>query len=409
MHIVDVCAFYAPQGGGVKTYVERKLRAGLAMGHAITIVAPGREPEIHEFAGGGRIVTVAGRRFPLDGRYSYFHDEPALHATLDELAPDFVEASSPWSSAAMVARWPGSAPRALVMHADPLATYAYRWFEPVFGRTAIDWGLSRFWDHLRRLDEGFDLVVTAAGELAGRLQDGGLRHVVTVPMGVEPGIFSPDLRDEDLRARLLGRCGLQGDATLILAVGRHAGEKRWPMVIDAVTAAGIDHPLALVLVGDGRDRLKVVQSARANPHILFLAPMTGRKELATLMASADLLVHGCESETFCMVASEARASGLPIIAPDRGGAADHALPGLGHTFRAGDAQSLARTIRAHLSSDPSATRARTRAASGLVRSMDRHFSDLFALYGQCPQRGHGLPSFMMHGSKASPAWKESSA
>ena len=36
MRIVDVCAFYAPQGGGVKTYVERKLaaaRPGLSLIH----------------------------------------------------------------------------------------------------------------------------------------------------------------------------------------------------------------------------------------------------------------------------------------------------------------------------------------------------------------------------------------
>ena len=28
MKIVEVCAFYAPQGGGVRTYVERKLSRG---------------------------------------------------------------------------------------------------------------------------------------------------------------------------------------------------------------------------------------------------------------------------------------------------------------------------------------------------------------------------------------------
>lgn len=43
MHIVDVCAFYTPHGGGVKTYVERKLRASMATGHRVTILAPARE------------------------------------------------------------------------------------------------------------------------------------------------------------------------------------------------------------------------------------------------------------------------------------------------------------------------------------------------------------------------------
>ena len=39
-----------------------------------------------------RIVTIPAPRFPLDRKYWYFADEAALHAKLDELNPDFVEA-----------------------------------------------------------------------------------------------------------------------------------------------------------------------------------------------------------------------------------------------------------------------------------------------------------------------------
>jgi len=41
MKIVDVCAFYTPHGGGVRTYAEQKLRIGAQSGHDITILAPG--------------------------------------------------------------------------------------------------------------------------------------------------------------------------------------------------------------------------------------------------------------------------------------------------------------------------------------------------------------------------------
>jgi hypothetical protein len=36
----------------------------------------------------------------------------------------------PWRSASTIADWPGNAPRALIMHADPLSAYAYRWLDP---------------------------------------------------------------------------------------------------------------------------------------------------------------------------------------------------------------------------------------------------------------------------------------
>ena len=382
MHVVDVCAFYSPQGGGVKTYIERKVRAARRHGVRMTILAPARDGEAFVLGDGEQVRTIPGRRFPLDGRYRYFHDEPALHAALDELAPDFVEASSPWSSASMVARWPGAAPRALVMHADPLASYAYRWFGGVFSRAAIDRRFDRFWNHLRRLDRAFDLVVCANRDLTRRMAEGGLERALTIPMGVDPGVFSPVHRDEQLRARLLAECGLAPDAMLLLGVGRLASEKRWPMVIDAVMAAGVDHLIGFVLVGDGRDRAAVVSRAGQDPHIRLLAPIADRPALARLMASADALVHGCDSETYCMVASEARASGLPLIVPDSGGATEQVSAGAGWTYRAGDPGDLAQVITRFVRSDPHAQRDRAAALAGGVRSMDEHFAELFDTYRQ---------------------------
>ncbi|PZU09344.1 MAG: glycosyl transferase family 1 [Sphingobium sp.] len=378
MRIVDVCALYAPQGGGVKTYVERKLAAGAAAGHEVIILAPSENGGVVEAQGGGRIVMMPARRFPLDRRYSYFDDEASLHAMLDRLRPDMVEASSPWASASMVARWRGSAPRALIMHADPLSAYAYRWFGPVLSRKAIDRGFEWFWRHLRRLDAQFDMVVSASDSLTARLREGGLRRVTTLPMGVEPGHFHPRHRNGELRTRLLERCGLGPDATLLLGVGRHAPEKRWPMVIDAAASAGYHSPVGLVLVGDGRDRARVVRAADNNPHIQLLAPINRRDTLAELLASADALVHGCEAETYCMVAAEARASGLPVIVPDEGGASDQARGG-GFRYAATQAESMAMAIRDFIATREAAREQATAAAPG-VRTMDVHFDDLFATY-----------------------------
>ena len=378
MHVVDVCAFYTPHGGGVKTYVERKVRAAARQGVKVTILAPGKAGGDDEFEL-AEVRSVPGRRFPLDGRYRYFHDEHALHAALDALQPDFVEASSPWSSAGMVARWSGTAPRALVMHADPLATYAYRWLDRLFARETIDRRLVRFWDHLRSLDTAFDLVVCASEELTRRLGDGGLRRAATFPLGVEPGVFDPAQRDERLRARLLADCGLPQSATLLLGVGRLSAEKRWPMVIDAVMAAGIDHPLGFVLLGEGCDRAAILSRAGNNPHVRLLGAIADRSALARIVASADALVHGCESETYCMVASEARASGLPLIVPDHGGAAEQAAMAGGLTYASGNALDLGRAIAAFVAAEPQfRTRATAHAAS--VQSMDDHFERLFGSY-----------------------------
>ncbi|MEP6784658.1 MAG: ROK family protein [Sphingomonadales bacterium] len=380
MRIVDVAAFYTPYGGGVKTYIDRKMIAGPLAGHEIITIAPGPKDSVEERGPNARIIYLKGPTFPFDRKYHYFRDVDALYATLDELAPDVIEASSPWRSARLVGEWPGAAPRTLIMHADPASAYGYRWFGKVASRKTIDRTFSIFWEHLQSLDRLFDASITTGEDQTNRLLAGGLTKVVTNPMGVQPGVFSPELRDEALRARMLERCDLPPEATLLLGAGRHGPEKRWPMVIRAATAAGAKAPVGLIIAGDGRDRARVARAAEDNPHIYLVEPVTDRHEFARLMASCDALIHGCEAEVFCTVGGEARAAGLPLIMPDRGGAYDHARLADGFVYESADEVSLAKTVLDFIAAPRAEVRARALEHSKHVRTIDEHFADLFAYY-----------------------------
>jgi alpha-1,6-mannosyltransferase len=386
MRIVDVCAFYTPAGGGVKTYVERKLQAGPPAGHEVVILAPGPEDKIEEVAPGAVIATIAAAPFPLDRNYHYFDDEGRLHAALDQWRPDLVEVASPWTSASMVGRWRGDVPRALIMHCDFLSAYPYRWLQGLFSIETIDRRLDWYWRHLRKLDRQFDFVVSASDDLTQRLRAGGVTKAQTIPMGVQPGVFSPALRDEELRREMLEQCGLPPEATLLVGLGRMAPEKRWPMICEAVLAAGSHHAVGLVLFGAGRDRARVIRATRGSPHIIVAPALANRDRLARMLASADTLIHGCEAETFCMVAAEGAASGLPLILPDRGGAADHHRPACGIRYAACDARDLGERLTAYLGEDLQAERRRAAALAPQVRLMDAHFDDLFAVYERSAAR-----------------------
>ncbi|MDR7156705.1 alpha-1,6-mannosyltransferase [Sphingobium xenophagum] len=374
MKIVDVCAFYSPRGGGVKTYVGQKLAIAERMEQDITILAPGDDDAVVEFGPCARIQTIASPRFPLDRKYWYFNDERSLHAALDTLAPDFVEASSPWRSPLMVANWRSATPKSLVMHADPLSAYAYRWLEPLVSREMIDRRFVRYWDHLRQLGQLYDAVVCASDDLASRMKAGRVGNVVTVPMGVEAQRFSAGKRNENLRSSLLAQCGLGPDATLLVAAGRLAPEKRVPMLVEAVTIAGRHRQQGLAIFGEGRDDTNILRSIGGNPHIRLFHPERDRERFASVLASADAFVHGCEAETFCMTAAEASASGIPVIVPDRGGAADFAREGRGLSYRAADLEDLVRVILTL----PNGFAARS--PSCKTRAMDDHFAALFAIY-----------------------------
>merc|ERR1711969_42183 len=162
------------------------------------------------------------------------------------------------------------------------------------------------------------MTVCANHDLAGRLRAGGVSGVRVHPLGVETGVFTPERRDPELRARLLALCGLDPNARLLVAAGRLAPEKRWPMVVDAVVAASAQVPVGLVLFGEGREKRAIRSAIAGNPHVRLFEPERDRFAFAAILASADAVVHGCEAETFCMVGAEARASGTTVIVPDAG-------------------------------------------------------------------------------------------
>ena len=379
MRVVDVCAFYTPQGGGVRTYIDQKLLAAPRLGHEMIVLAPGATRRTELRAGGGRIEYIPAPRFPLDRKYRYFAADGSVDAALDALGPDLVECASPWRSASFVADWHGTAPRVMVMHADPLSAYAYRWFGDFVAQDTIDRGFASYWRHLRRMDEHYAAIVTANRHLAARMREGGLQHVELNPMGVTPGAFSPAWRDPALRRALLRDLGLVEDAILLIGAGRLASEKRWPMVVDAVMRASADRPLGLLLLGAGPERRLIERRIAGNPHIRLLRSVP-RDTLARLLASSDALIHGCEAETFGLVAAEARASGLPVIAPDEGGASDQARE-CGEVYAAGDAGAAADAID-RLAGRLAPLRAGAVASAPHVRTMDEHFAALFARYAE---------------------------
>jgi alpha-1,6-mannosyltransferase len=356
------------------------------------VIAPGERHEVIKRGPGAVLVTVPSPQLPVDRRYRYFNDEAALHAVLDAWQPDHVEASSPWSSATMVGRWQGAASRSLVMHSDPLAAYAYRWLGGIIPTRTIDHLFGWFWSHLRGLGQMFDVVVCANGEFACRLADGGVANVETLRMGVETGLFSPALRSPEVREEALRALGLGRSATLLVGIGRLASEKRWDMVLRAAAEAGRRNDIGLLLIGDGVKRPKLELMAQRIGRAAVLPRIGDRSGLARFLASADALVHGCEAETFCMVAAEARASGIPLIVPDRGAAIDQLVAGAGAIYRAASERSLEQAICRFIDHGPEFQRAAAVRASR-VRTIDDHFSELFARYEMIAPRPATQPAF----------------
>ncbi len=380
MKIVDVNEFYSPTGGGVRTYIDRKMTIMAEMGHELIVIAPALADSVEERPGGGRIIFIKAPPLPFDSNYGLFWDGEPITQLLDALDPDVVEVSSPWRPAWIVGQWQGRAAKIFFMHNDNVGAYPQRWFEGVANPQRIERAFAWYSRYMNRFLAHFDAVVTNGPALQKRLTRRGVRIDAAMTLGIEKGHFSPDMRDEKLRAALLAQCDLPPEAHLLLGLGRHHPEKRWPLVIDAVSRAGAKLPVGLLLIGDGIERRTIERRVNGSPHIRMFRPVYDRMRLARIMASCDALIHGSEGEPFGLVASEAMASGLPLIAPDEGGCAEVADPHCSELYQARNAQSAAQAIERMASRDGILLRRAAIVAAGKVRTDVEHTRELMAYY-----------------------------
>jgi alpha-1,6-mannosyltransferase len=162
------------------------------------------------------------------------------------------------------------------------------------------------------------------------------------------------------------------------------------MVIDAARRAGTKIPVGMMLLGLGPDTRTLERHIAESPHVRMFQPIYHRGQLASIMASADAFIHGGDSEPFGMVASEALASGLPMIVPDRGGSSAVARPAFAETYRSGDAYACAKAIVALFSRDQPLVRRAAEVASRTVLSDREHAVALVEHYRGVIERKRGI-------------------
>ncbi len=384
MKIVDIAEFYSPQGGGVRTYIEQKLSAAHRQGLDVTIIAPAAEDRV-ETRKDGRIIWVRAPSLPVDRRYHQFFSGRGVAEILDSEPPDILEASSFWRGAWLAAKWRPPAGhlciKSLIIHQDPVAVYPHTLLDNRLSLDRIDALFGWFWRYLQKLSAHFDTAITAGARLADRMRRFGIAQAVPVDFGIDKSGFSPGLADPELRRSMLAEIGLGEDAALLVAVSRHHPEKRLPVLIDAVARANAERPIGLYLVGDGPIRGRINKAGAKVPQVHVAGPIRNREQLARKIASADAFAHAGAAETFGLVLSEALCAGLPLIVPDRGGAAEIADPAYSESYATGKAEACAAAMLRLLNRDQAALKqAAIEAAAHRVRSHEDHFSELFAHY-----------------------------
>ena len=186
------------------------------------------------------------------------------------------------------------------------------------------------WQLHRWVYQQADCIMATSHHAQQDLIQHGFGDVGLWRRGVDASRFSPDHATDAMRQRLLGG---NTDTTLLLSAGRLAPEKQVEQIRDVLDALPNVH---LAIVGDGPHRKTLEAHYKGYP-VTFVGYMAGR-ELSEAYASADLFVFPSSSiETFGLVAVEAMASGLPIVASQVGGITELIRDGVnGFSFKEND-------------------------------------------------------------------------
>ena len=230
-----------------------------------------------------------------------------------------------------------------ILYARTLGIPVVASFHTHLPRYLRHYGLGLFeplaWDLLRSLHNQAVINLCISTPVAEELRSHGVERIeVGWRGGVDTSLFHPARKSLAMRDRLSEG---QTDAPLILSVGRLGAEKG----LDIFEALLDELPRArLAFVGDGPHRAALEQQLGGKP-VHFAGYLTG-VELATAMASADVLVFPSQTDTLGLVLLEAMAAGTPVVAARSGGVTDVVRDGFnGLLFPPGDAPAAARAVR----------------------------------------------------------------
>jgi phosphatidylinositol alpha 1,6-mannosyltransferase len=297
VRVAIVTESFLPSLNGVTTSVCRVAECLRARGHQAVILAPRPAPTTYAGFAVHGYTSVPVRQFPVG------LPNAEVEAVLAGFGPDVVHVASPFvlGAGALFAAQRLRLPTVAVYQTDLPAYLAQH------GRGPVGRGAARAaWHWVRRVHSLADANLAPSSAALSELRAHGIPRTSLWGRGVDTTLFTP-LRRTEARTRALRQSLAGPGQTLVGYVGRLAPEKE----LHRLTALAGLPGVRLVLVGEGPSR-----AADAAPR------WAAGEDLARAYAALDLFVHTGTRETFGQTLQEAAASGLPVVAPARGGPLD---------------------------------------------------------------------------------------
>ncbi len=305
VRIALVSDTYAPQVNGVTTVVARIVHVLREFGHDVVVVAP-------RYPGNGSSPHPGELRIPS----AAFPPYPAIRLSLpqfgtvarflDAFQPDVVHVATEGPLGLTGRRY------AVRRHIPLITSYHTNFpqYARHYGAGIIE---PLVWRWLRWFHRPAVLTQTPGEAVHHELERRDIGRPVVWGRGVDTTHFHPGKRNAGWRRWLAGG----DDTAIVLHVGRLAAEKNMDVLIEAFSAARerVGQRATFVVAGEGPEQRRLLTRLPWVRQLGFL----DRGRLADVYASADICVLPSKTETCGLVALEAMASGVAVVAADAGG------------------------------------------------------------------------------------------
>jgi len=362
---------YLPQVNGVSRTLARYLDAAVERGHTVALASP-------RFT--GSTDSPAKLHLDLPSLPVPFYPELRLSLPLpgsvsrglESFDPDLVHVATEFTVGLAGSSW-------ALDRGVPLVTSFHTDFPAYLSGYGLGGLEGLAWHYLRRFHARALRIFCPSRATRRQLREQGFPRRLSVwSRGVDADRFHPSRRCGSVRRRLA-----PGADRLLVYVGRLAPEKRLGLLLEAHRRIreqdgvdGVDGRTDLLIVGDGPEGEKLRSGAGEGVH--FTGYLSGR-ELAEAYAAGDVFAFPSDTETFGNVVLEAMASGLPVVAPSRGGVLDTVDPDrTGLLVPPGDVAAFASACRRLLMNEERRRRlGRAARAAAEARSWTAVFDRLF--------------------------------
>jgi alpha-1,6-mannosyltransferase len=329
--------------GGIATFYRALIEAANQCGHSLRLIIPGERDSVEEAGKFGRIYRLRAPAARFNSQYRMIYPTQFLWSgskvqqILIAERPDLVEICDKYSLNYLGALLRRRLLRAVDFRPVVVGLSCERMddnFRSYIGRVPlarqfcaayVKWVYFPFFDH----------HIANSCYTAEELRRASLGHLTTRntwirSMGLNLTHLSPSLRSPESRQTIQQLCGGHPGTVLLLYAGRLAPEKNLPLLFELMVLLGRrgSREFRLIVAGDGMERKR--WESFCEKHIAgkvrFLGHIKEPRRLATLLANSDAFIHPNPREPFGIAPLEAMASGLPLVAPDRGGVTSYANP-----------------------------------------------------------------------------------